>query len=321
VDTQSVSRRLSSILFTTRFWQLLALTFGTLIFLTACSTPFSSSPTSLSGKITVDGSTALQPLVSKAATLFEKQYPQVHITVNGGGSVTGLNDVTGHKVDIGDSDIYADPATYPDPNLTDHLVCVIPFTMIVSSDVPVTTLTIAQITAIFATGQITNWSQLGGPDLRIVPIVRPATSGTRATFRRYVLGGRDELSSLISINSSQDLVNSVANTPGAIGYLAASVLNSHVHTLEIDGNAATIENIEAGHYSFWSYEHMYTLAVTNGSPVDAFLNFMLMPQVQQQATVLHYVAINDLKFRQLSSASGMLAFHAPYLEERKRFVL
>jgi phosphate transport system substrate-binding protein len=322
VNIQSVYRRLSSAQSTARFWHLLAFTLGALIFLTACTTPFSSSPTNLSGKITVDGSTALQPLVSKAATLFEKQYPQVHITVNGGGSVTGLNDVTGHKVDIGDSDIYADPATYPDPNLTDHLVCVIPFTMIVSSDVPVTTLTVAQITDIFATGKITNWSQLGGPDLRIVPIVRPSTSGTRATFRRYVLGGRDELSSLIAINSSQDLVNSVASTPGAIGYLAASVLNSRVHALAIDGNAATIENIEAGHYSFWSYEHMYTLTVTNGSPIDAFLNFMLTSQVQQQAMTLHYIAINDLKFPQLSSVSGTIVFHAPYLlEERKRFVL
>lgn len=315
-------RGLSLLKHITRPSQILAFTLGTLFLFTACAGPFSSAPPPLSGHIQVDGSTALQPLVSQAATLFERQYPQVHIDVNGGGSLTGLNDVTGHKVDIGNSDIYADPATYPDPNLTDHLVCVIPFTMIVSSDVPVTSLTKANIIDIFATGQITNWDQLGGPDLHIVPIVRPPTSGTRATFRRYVLDGRDENSSLLTISSSQDVVKAVANTPGAIGYLAASVLDAQVHAISIDGQAATLQNIEAGHYYFWSYEHMYTLNVSNGSPVDAFLNFMLSPQVQQQALALHYIAIADLKFPQLSSPSSVTALSAPYfLEKRKRYVL
>lgn len=188
------------------------LAFTALFLFTACEASFGSPPVSLSGHIRVDGSTALQPLVTKAATLFHQQHPQVQIEVSGGGSLTGLNDVTSHKVDIGDSDIYADPATYPDPNLTDHLVCVIPFTMIVSSDVPVADLKIEQLIDIFATGKITNWSELGGPDLHIVPIVRPSTSGTRATFRRYVLGGRDESSNLLAINSSQDVVNTMLDT-------------------------------------------------------------------------------------------------------------
>jgi phosphate transport system substrate-binding protein len=301
------------------------LSLGILFFLAACSLPFGSASTStpLGGHIRIDGSTALQPLVTKAVPLFESQYPKVRVDVSGGGSLTGLKDVNSHKVDIGDSDIYADPANYPDPNLTDHLICVIPFTMIVSSDIPVTDLSISDIIDIFAIGKITNWNQIkGGPDLRIKPIVRPPTSGTRATFRRYVLGGRDEKSGLTTISSSQDLVKAVATTPGAIGYLAASVLDSHVHALSINGYAATLQNIEGGHYSFWSYEHMYTLNVSNNSPVAAFLDFMLTPQVQQQATGLHYIPIADLKFPQLSSAQPKTVLRAPYLvQERRRYTL
>jgi phosphate transport system substrate-binding protein len=295
---------------------------GLLFLFAACAGPSGSPTPSLSGRIQVDGSTALQPLVSQAAALFQKQYPQVHISVNGGGSLTGLNDVTNHKVDIGDSDIYADPATYPDPNLTDHLVCVIPFTMIVSADVPVTNLSKSELIDIFTTGRYTNWAQLHGPNLRIVPIVRPPTSGTRATFRRYVLGGRDELSNLVTINSSQDLVKAVASTPGAIGYLAASVLDPQVHAISIDGYSATLANIESGQYTFWSYEHMYTLNVSNGSPVDTFLNFMLTSQVQQQAVTLHYIPISDLKFSQLSPMHSLAAaLSVPsFLEDRKRYV-
>ncbi len=291
--------------------------------LVACATPFDSASPTLSGHIAVDGSTALQPLVSRAAELFEKTNPQVHIQVDGGGSLTGLNDVTTRKVDIGNSDIYADPATYPDPNLTDHLVCVIPFTMIVSSDVNVTNLSTQNIIDIFATGKITNWSQVGGPDLPVVPIARPATSGTRATFRRYVLGGRDELSSLLTIDSSQDVVAKVAQTPGAIGYLAASVLNTQVRPISINGYPASQENIEAGHYTFWSYEHMYTLNAVNqanSALVEAFLNFMLSPQLQQQVTALHYIPIANLKFPLLSSSSSVGMLRTPYfVEERKGY--
>lgn len=315
-----LSCRLIFVRHATRPLRIVILTLSLLCLLAACASPLGGAQAPLSGHIRVDGSTALQPLVTKAAVLFQTAHPQVHIDVGGGGSLTGLNDLTAHKVDIGDSDVYADPATYPDPNLTDHLVCVIPFTVIVSSDVPITNLTAQQLIDIFSTGALNNWDQLGGPDLRIVPIVRPSTSGTRATFRRYVLGGRDELSNLLAVDSSQVLVKTVADTPGAIGYLAASVLNAQVHAISIGGYMATAQNIESGHYTDWSYEHMYALA---DSPlVDAFLNFMLTPQVQQQASALHYIAISDLKFPQLSTNSPPAALRSPYfLEPEKRYVL
>lgn len=302
---------------------LIALIFGLLLLLVACTTPFDNTPPTLSGHIKVDGSTALQPLVTQAAKLFEQANPQVRVDVGGGGSLTGLNDVTSHKVDIGDSDVYADPATYPDPNLTDHLVCVIPFTMIVSSDVNVTSLTTADIINIFATGKDTNWAQFGGPDLPIVPIVRPSTSGTRATFRRYVMGGRDELSSLMTISSSQQIVTKVAQTPGAISYLAASVLNSHVRAIAINGYTATRANIESGRYTFWSYEHMYTLNTLdqpNGALIEAFLSYMLTPEFQPQVSALNYLPISSLKFPLLSSNAAVGTSYSPYfVEERKRY--
>ncbi|HEY3993910.1 MAG TPA: substrate-binding domain-containing protein, partial [Ktedonobacteraceae bacterium] len=193
-------------------------------------------------------------------------------------------------------------------------------------DVNVPKLTTADIVNIFATGKDTNWKQLGGPDLPIVPIVRPSTSGTRATFRRYVLGGRDELSNLLTISSSQDVVTKVAQTPGAIGYLAASVLDAQVRVISIDGYAANLANIESGHYTFWSYEHMYTLNTlgqANGSLIDAFLNFMLTsPQIQSQVTALHYLSISELKFPLLSSSTSVGAQSTPFLvEERKRSIV
>jgi phosphate transport system substrate-binding protein len=219
-----------------------------------------------------------------------KANPRVKITVAEGGSLMGLQEVNAHKIDIGDSDVYADPAVYPDPNLTDHLVAVVPFAMITNLDVNVTSLSTDQIIGIYSTGTIRNWKQAGGPNLAIVPVVRPATSGTRASFRKYVLGGRDQQGKLLQSDSSQTVLQTVANTPGAIGYLALSVLDSSVREVAIDGQLPSVKTIQAGRYTFWGFEHMYTIGL--GSPVVVgFLNYMLTPQIQQLAEKLGYFSI------------------------------
>jgi phosphate transport system substrate-binding protein len=240
------------------------------------------------GQIIAVGSTALQPLASTAASQFENLHPQVQIKVNGGDSTVGLDAVTTQQADIGDSDIYADRALYPDPNLTDHIVCIIPNAMIVNPNVPISSLGQQQIIDIFSTGLIRNWSQVGGPDLPIVIVAQGSASGTRDTFRKYILGGRDETGNLVRTNSSVNERDTVAQTPGAIGYLALSVLTPQVKTIAINNQMPTQASIAAGNYAFWSYEHMYTLGNTN-STLAAFLDFMLTPAIQQQAQKMNYL--------------------------------
>jgi phosphate transport system substrate-binding protein len=261
-----------------------------------------AATTDVSGTALVAGSTALQPLVTAAAKLFMQDHSNAHLTVNGGGSLYGLQAVTSQRADVGDSDVYADPAQYPDPNLTDHLVCVIPFAMIANPDVTLSSLTQDQIVGIFSTGAYTNWKQLGGPDLPIVPIVRPATSGTRATFRKYILAGRDQNGKLLTSDSSQTVRDTVASTPGAIGYLAVSVLDATVHVIAIGGYAPTPANIEQGRYAFWGFEHMYTLGESS-TLVTAFLDFMLTPAVQQIAQQLGYIPIAAMQLPSLAQVS------------------
>ena len=264
------------------------------IALTSCSGAAAESK-DLSGHVLIVGSTALQPLATQAAALFTKAHPKVQMEVRGGGSVVGLTSVNNHQADIGDSDIYANPALYPDPNLTDHLVCVIPFTMITHPGITVTSLKRDEIIKIFSTGEITNWKQVGGPNLPIVPVVRPATSGTRDTFRKYILEGRDESGKLLTTDSSDTVRDTVANTPGAIGYLAMPYVNNAVHAVAIDGATPTQANIESGKYLFWGFEHMYTLG--DDDPVlDEFLNrFMLSQQAQDLALQRGYIPIANVK--------------------------
>ncbi len=245
--------------------------------------------------------------------------PETHITVNGGGSLFGLQAVTSGKADIGDSDVYADPGAYPDPTLTDHLVAVIPFTLIVNSDVTgVTSLKRDQIIGIFSTSQYTNWSQLGGPNLPIKAVVRPPTSGTRLTFRKYVMGGRDEKGIFLNSDSSKTVLATVASTPGAIGYLALSVIDSSVRAIGIDGASATPAAIEGGRYPFWGYEHMYTLG--DGSQLaSAFLDYMTTSEIQAAAQRLGYIPIYDMRLaRESTGLPGAAAIAAVVFDPRKR---
>src|SRR5579864_1386924 len=110
------------------------------IFVSSCAGS-GGSGTQLSGTMHIDGSTALQPLATQAATAFMHENPLVHINVVGGGSFTGLADVSSGKVQIGDSDVYASFAAYPNPNMTDHIVCVTPFSVITNPDIQVPSLT------------------------------------------------------------------------------------------------------------------------------------------------------------------------------------
>ena len=256
------------------------------------SSPPTNSGTDFTGqRVHIIGSSALQPLAAKAADLFHQRHPEVKIDVQGGGSITGLNAVTSRQSDIGDSDIYADPTLYPDPNLTDHIVCVTAMTLIVNPEVNITSLNTQQVINIY-TGVTTNWKDVGGPNLAIVPLVKPTTSGTRALFDKYIMGGGQEMGQPV-VDASTVVIDTVAHTQGAMGYVTTSLVNSTVKAIDLDGISATAQNLQAGKYRFWGFEHMYTLQ--NGiNATTAYLDFMQTPQIQQLALNLGYISASSV---------------------------
>ncbi|WP_302486934.1 phosphate ABC transporter substrate-binding protein [uncultured Megamonas sp.] len=240
----------------------------------------SGSSSSVSGSITGSGSSALLPLAKDAADKFKELHPEVSITLNGGGSGTGLKQVADGSVDIGNSDVAAD--TKLDKavadGLVDHKVCVVTMAPVVNKDIAETvkSLTKQQLTDIF-TAKITNWKEVGGPDEEIVLITRPSTSGTRALFKEFALGGAEEASNKsLETDDSGTLLQSIKDNKGAIGYVALSYLvnNQDVATVAVDGVAPTLENTYNGTYPVWGYEHMYTKGEPNAT-VKAYLDFIM----------------------------------------------
>lgn len=259
-----------------------------------------SSGTELSGSILASGSTALQPLVEQAAEKFMDANAGVDIQVQGGGSGTGLTQVAEKQVDIGNSDVFAeeklkDADAEKAAALVDHQVAVVAIAAVSNPDAGVDTLTKQQLVDIF-TGKIKNWSEVGGADQAIQIINRPASSGTRATFESFALGTKtDDLPGSIQEDSSGTVKKIIGETPGAIGYLALSYLDDSIKTLNYDGVEPSVDNVIAGKYPVWAYEHMYT----NGEPnetVKAFLDFMMTDEVQTGDVVeLGYIPASQMQ--------------------------
>lgn len=252
----------------------------------------------LSGNVLAVGSTALQPLVEQASQKFmaEDQYKGISVQVQGGGSGTGLTQVAGGQADIGNSDVFAQEKLKSGADqLVDHQVAVVAMAAAVNPKVGVSNLTKDQLVSIF-TGKVKNWKEVGGADQAIVIVNRPSSSGTRATFEKYALGTKTEdLPGSIQQDSSGTVKKLIAETPGAIGYLALSYLDKTITTLKYNGVEATVENVEKGDYPVWAYEHMYT----KGEPkpqVKAFLDYVLSDKVQQSDVKdLGYIPVGGMK--------------------------
>jgi len=234
----------------------------------------------LSGSITAVGSTAMQPLIEEAANRFMEKHPDVQITVQGGGSGTGLSQVSQGACDIGNSDILAEEKKGIDAaQLVDHKVIIQAFAVVANPGVGVESLTKQQIKDIF-TGKITNWKEVGGSDQRIFLVNRAKGSGTRATFKKAVMDGAEESKGDVEQDSSGTVRKIVSETAGAVSYLGIAYLDDTVRVIKIDGAAPTEENISSGKYPFWSYGHMYT----KGEPrpvVKAFIDFVLSDEIQE----------------------------------------
>jgi phosphate transport system substrate-binding protein len=257
------------------------------------STGTKSSGTSsqISGNITATGSSALAPLVQVAADDFTQLNPDATVNVSAGGSGVGLQQVSNKSVDIGDSDVVANTKIDPKlaAKLVDHVVCVIGVAAVVNPDVTVKSLTKAQLVDIF-TGKVTNWKQIGGADEKITLVTRPASSGTRALFKQYALGNANEATGIaLSSDDSGTLETNVAQTKGAIGYLAFSYLvgKFDVKKLSIDNVAPTIQNVYSGKYPVWGYEHMYTYGQATGV-AKAFIDYMQTSTFETQMEALGY---------------------------------
>ena len=244
--------------------------------------------------ITAVGSSALQPLVETVAESFQAANSGKFINVQGGGSGTGLSQVQSGAVDIGNSDLFAEEKSGIDAAaLVDHRVAVVGITPIVNKEVGVKDISMENLRKLF-TGEITNWKELGGKDQPVVILNRASGSGTRSTFEKWVLDGETAIRAQEQ-DSSGMVRQIVADTPGAISYVAFSYVTNDVATLSIDGVEPTDDNVTTNKWIIWAYEHMYTKNQPKQLTKE-FLNYMLSEEVQNNIVgELGYIPVSRMQ--------------------------
>lgn len=258
----------------------------------------------LSGSLLAAGSTALQPLVEQVSKKFmeDAKYSGITVQVQGGGSGTGLTQVSAGQADLGNSDIFAeekfvDADADKAKELVDHQVAVVAMATVVNKDITVDNLTKQQLVDIF-TGKVTNWKDVGGQDQKITIVNRPSSSGTRKTFEKFALGTKSEdIQGSIQEDSSGTVKKLVAETPGAIGYLALSYLDDTVKTVKYDGVEPKEDNIVNGSYPVWAYEHVYTKGEPN-AVAKAFIDYLMSDEIQNADVVeLGYIPVGKMQVK------------------------
>ena len=197
------------------------------------------------GTVSLAGSTSMEKLCEAMVESYMEENPNVTVTVEYTGSGAGLESLASGSVDIGNASrsLKDEEAA---KGLVENVVAIDGIAVITESANSVTDISSEDLAKIY-TGEITNWSELGGDDQAIVVIGRESGSGTRDAFEE-ILGVKDECNYAQELDSTGGVLAKVASTPGAIGYVSLDVVDSSVIALKINGVEATEAEILAGNY-------------------------------------------------------------------------
>lgn len=232
----------------------------------------------LTGTVSTDGSTSMEKVIGALGEAFMNANPDVTFTYNPTGSGSGITAVTEGRCDIGlSSRALKDEEKTA---LTETVIALDGIAMVVNPQNPVTDLTVDQIAKIY-TGEITNWSEVGGSDAEIVVIGREAGSGTRDGFES-ITGTKDACAYRQELTSTGDVIATVSQNPDAIGYASLAALNNTVTAIQVGGVAPTEATVQDGTYVI---QRPFVVATRTGealSPVaQAFFDYITSPEVAE----------------------------------------
>ena len=274
---------------------------------TPVSTPVSQAttkaPLSTGQKqsIRISGSTTVLPIVQKAADQYMETHPDADIQISGGGSGVGIQAIGAKTVDIGMSsrDVTKDEMTkYPSFVVT--TVAQDGIAVVVNPANEIKFITQDQVKGIYL-GTITKWTEINGANVpgtnnQIVVIGRDSASGTRVYFDEVILSKATPTKNMLEKNSNGAILQTVAQTPGSIGYVSIGFVSNDVKPLPIWWNsqqfiAPTLDNVKNRTYPI--SRDLYV--ITNGKPTGLtgdFIKYILSPEGQNIVADEGYVPVS-----------------------------
>ncbi|MGE5580149.1 MAG: phosphate ABC transporter substrate-binding protein [Bacillota bacterium] len=196
--------------------------------------------------ITLAGSTSVQPFAEKLAEEYQNEYPdRPSINVQGGGSSAGAAAVLSGAAQIG---MMSRGLGEGEDDLTPIVIARDAIAVIVNPGNPITSIDLKQLQDVFS-GEITDWSELGGPDGQISVISREEGSGTRGAFEELVMKETDIAKTVVVQDSNGAVRETIARDQNAIGYVSLGMVDSSVKPLAIGDVTPSVANVKNGSYT------------------------------------------------------------------------
>lgn len=251
-------------------------------------TPSQESTAALSGTVNTNGSTSMESVMGYLTEGFKEVQPGITVNYTGSGSSAGVTGAQDGTCDIGlaSRDLKDDETGVKAITVAKDGIAII-----VNPNNPVADLSVEQI-AQLATGEITNWADVGGTDGQVVFMGREAGSGTRDGFES-ITGTKDACQYRQELTSTGDVITTVSQNPDAIGYASLAALKDTVKALTVGGVAPSEDTVKDGSYVI---QRPFVLVTKTGEPLSAnaqkFFDFALSAEAAQYITSAGAVPVN-----------------------------
>jgi phosphate transport system substrate-binding protein len=263
------------------------------IFLVACATfTYAGDLDSFkgqSGTLKIAGGTAHIPVMKEAAKMVSEAYPDIHITIAGGGSGVGIKQVGEGLIDIGNAGRKATGEETSTYGLVMYKWALDGVGVVVNPKNRVTTLTTEQLQGIFS-GKIANWKVLGGEDRAINLYDRDAASGTREVFWKEGLKKAEISPQANVVPSNGAMKTAISGDPYSIGFVSVGHIDDSVAAVTLDGVVPSLDNVKNG--SFTVARGLYS--ITKGDArglAKLFIDFLFSPTGQELVKAKGFVAV------------------------------
>ena len=257
---------------------------------TASSAAGSTAAGTLSGNVATGGSTSMKNVIAALTEGFAEVEPGVTVSYDPTGSGAGITGATDKTLDIGLSSRALKDDEKADVDGT--TIALDGIAIIVNKDSKVEDLTVDQLKQMF-TGEITNWSEVGGDDGEIVLVGREAGSGTRDGFESIV-DVKDSCKYAQELTATGAVISAVEANPLAIGYASLSAVGDTVKMVTVGGVECSEETVKDGSYEVQRpFVFVTNKSVTLSEQAQAFFDFATSADAADLIRTAGAVPVNE----------------------------